>query len=312
MRVAYGFDDISRNETLIHNAEALILGFFEAVVPGRFLVNISPSLRHVPSWFPGAGFKRFFSDLSHISFETLYPPFEGAKHDIANGKKGNYPSMAASLIDNLPEDGDLNRVEQENIARNVCGVAYVGGAETTVSLALALLYVLASYPDVQGKAQAEIDSVIGPDRLPVVTDIRDLPYVHAIVKEVGRWFTVLPLGVPHSNSEDDEYDGFFIPKGTIIFQNNWAMMHNPDVFDKPFDFIPERYLKDGQIDPSVPDAEAAAFGHGRRICPGRHFSNDALFFMAASFLATYTITAPENEEGNIAPMKLESRNPSVK
>ena len=41
-------------------------------------------------------------------------------------------------------------------------------------------------------------------------------------------------------------------------------MHNPDVFDKPFEFIPERYLKDGQIDPSVPDAEAAAFGHGRR------------------------------------------------
>jgi hypothetical protein len=76
--------------------------------------------------------------------------------------------------------------------------------------------------------------------LPAVTDIQDLPYVHAILKEVGRWFTVVPLGesqiglllfviihtllsvgVPHSNSEDDEYDGFFIPKGTIIFQNNW-------------------------------------------------------------------------------------------
>ena len=54
--------------------------------------------------------------------------------------------------------------------------------------------MLGSYPDVQSKGQMEIDSVVGLDRLPAVTDIQDLPYVHAIVKEVGRWFTVAPLG----------------------------------------------------------------------------------------------------------------------
>ena len=59
---------------------------------------------------------------------------------------------------------------------------------------MALLYALASYPDAQRKAQAEIDLVVGMDRLPSVTDMQDLPYVHAIVKEVGRWFTVIPLG----------------------------------------------------------------------------------------------------------------------
>ena len=71
---------------------------------------------------------------------------------------------------------------------------FVAGAETTVNLALALVYVLASYPDIQIRGQTEIDSVVGLDRLPAVTDIQDLPYVHAIVKEVGRWFTVVPLG----------------------------------------------------------------------------------------------------------------------
>jgi cytochrome P450 len=59
---------------------------------------------------------------------------------------------------------------------------------------LALLYALASYPEAQSKAQAEIDLVVGMDRLPSVTDRQDLPYVQAIVKEVGRWFTVVPLG----------------------------------------------------------------------------------------------------------------------
>ncbi|RXW12780.1 hypothetical protein EST38_g13075 [Candolleomyces aberdarensis] len=194
---------------------------------------------------------------AQISLKTLYPPFEEAKHDFANGKKGLYPSMAAELIDRLPEDSVVNRAEVESIAQNVCGIACVAGAETTVNLALALLYALGSHPGIQRKGQTEIDSVVGLDRLPAVTDIQDLPYLHAIVKEVGRWFTVVPLGIPHSNSEDDEHDGFSFRKGSSSFRIT-------DVFNKPFESIPERYLKDGQIDPSVPDAEAAAFGHGRR------------------------------------------------
>ena len=123
--------------------------------------------------------------------------------------------MAHSLIDRLPEKQDPNRAPLEQIARGVCAVAYVGklsglehhisatyhdfgqsiaGAETTVSSATALLYVLASYPKVQAKAQAEIDAVVGSDRLPLVTDREHLPYVHAIIKEVSRWYTVVPLG----------------------------------------------------------------------------------------------------------------------
>jgi cytochrome P450 len=63
-----------------------------------------------------------------------------------------------------------------------------------VSSATALVYVLASYPEVQTKAQAEIDGIIGPDRLPLVSDREQLPYVHAVVKEVSRWHSVSPLG----------------------------------------------------------------------------------------------------------------------
>ncbi|RXW19069.1 hypothetical protein EST38_g6797 [Candolleomyces aberdarensis] len=311
MRAAYGFDDIRQNQELIHIAEALILEFSEAAIPGRYLVNYFPILRYVPSWFPGAGFKKQFKRIAQMSFKSLYPPFDEAKRDVEDGRKSSHPSMAHSLIDRLPEQSDPSRAGLEEIARSICAVAYLAGAETTVSSATALLYVLASYPEVQTKAQAEIDAVIGTDRLPLVTDRRELPYVHAIVKEVSRWYTVVPLGLAHSNTEDEEYDGYFIPKETIVFQNNWAIMHNPDIFDQPFEFIPERYLKDGKIDTSVPDPDIAAFGHGRRICPGRHFSNDALFLMGASLLATYNITAPKDKEGNVIPMKLELRNPAI-
>lgn len=84
MRVAYGFDDVRRNEDLIDNAESLILGFAEAADPGRFLVNFVPFLKHVPSWFPGAGFQRFLGNLARISDKTLYPPFEEAKQDFVS------------------------------------------------------------------------------------------------------------------------------------------------------------------------------------------------------------------------------------
>ncbi|KAJ2919074.1 hypothetical protein MD484_g1367, partial [Candolleomyces efflorescens] len=283
IRTAYGFDDIKQNESLVHDAEKLVLELFEATVPGRYLLDYLPILRFVPSWFPGAGFKRTFRDIAQLNFNLRGLPFEKAKRDMVStlnaaltrstdimnvikedGRKGNYPSIAHGLIDRLPDESDPNRKGLEDIARNVCGVAYLAGAETTVSSATALVYVLASYPEMQKTAQAEVDKVVGSDRLPLVSDREELPYVHAIVKEVSRWHTVVPLGIVHANTEDDEYDGYFIPKGSFIFQNNWAIMHDPDVFDRPFECIPERYLKDGKIDPSVPDPEIAAFGHGRR------------------------------------------------
>ncbi|RXW19057.1 hypothetical protein EST38_g6787 [Candolleomyces aberdarensis] len=304
MRVAYGFDDNRRNEVLIDNAVTLVLRFSDAVLPGRFLVNSLPALRHIPSWFPGGGYKKDLREISQIAFKTVYPPFEEAKSNFAKGVNGRHPSMAADLIDNLPEESDANYAMLENIARSVCAAGYIAGAETTGSAATVLLYVLASYPEIQTKAQAEIDAVVGSDRLPLVMDRENLPYVHAVIKEVGRWYTVSPLGVAHCNAEDDEYDGYFIPKGTIILQNNWVMMHDPDVFDKPSEFIPERYIKDGKIDPSVPDANHAAFGHGRR--------NDALFLMAASLLATHTVVAPKDEKGNVVPIKLESQNVAIR
>ena len=84
MRTAYGFDDIRQNESLIHDAEKLVLELFEATIPGRFLVNHLPILRYVPSWFPGAGFKRRFRNLAQLVFKTRHSPFDEAKRDMVS------------------------------------------------------------------------------------------------------------------------------------------------------------------------------------------------------------------------------------
>jgi hypothetical protein len=81
------------------------------------------------------------------------------------------------------------------------------------------------YPDVQARAQAEIDSVIGPSRLPKFADRANLPYVNALVLEVLRWHQVLPQSLPRKLREDDVYEGYLIPKGAIIIPNIWYARH---------------------------------------------------------------------------------------
>lgn len=79
-------------------------------------------------------------------------------------------------------------------------------------------------PDVQKKAQAELDDVVGPNRLPDHRDRESLPYVNAILKESLRWHNAAPFGVPHCAGEDIEYRGYFIPKGTTFLANIWYVL----------------------------------------------------------------------------------------
>ncbi len=79
------------------------------------------------------------------------------------------------------------------------------------------------YPEVLKKAQAELDAVVGPTRLPDFDfgDKDSLVYVNAIIREASRWLLVLPLGIPHCTSADDKLHGYFIPKGTVLLPNVW-------------------------------------------------------------------------------------------
>ncbi|EEB89146.1 hypothetical protein MPER_12795, partial [Moniliophthora perniciosa FA553] len=113
-----------------------------------------------------------------------------------------------------------------------------------------------SYADVQSKAQAELDRVLG-DRLPAFTDRQHLPYIDCICYELLRWNPVTPLGIAHYVSEEDEYRGYRIPRGTTVLPNTWAILHDPFDPDR-FENMEEHAKKDIN---SIPDA---AFGYGRR------------------------------------------------
>ncbi|KAF7789305.1 hypothetical protein EIP86_000249 [Pleurotus ostreatoroseus] len=140
------------------------------------------------------------------------------------------------------------------------------------------------HPEAQRKAQEELDRVVGSDRLPTFADREHLPYVEALVTEVFRWNPVVPLGAPHRLLEDDVHEGYFIPKGSIVIANVSGFLHDPEVYEDPFNFLPERFLpEDGK--PLPPDSRSYCFGFGRRICP-----DASVWILCAMTLAVFNIS----------------------
>jgi len=190
---------------------------------------------------------------------------------------------------------------QEEIVGVTMGSMYSAGSDTTVSATYSLFLALVLFPQVQRRAQAELDAVIGRDRLPTCDDRPRLPYIEALCKELMRWHMVTPMGLPHSSSRDDVYRGFFIPKGSIMVANAWAILHDPEIYPDPEEFRPERFLnEDGSIqdDPTL----ALVFGIGKRICPGRHFVDATLFIVTASVLSAFNVTKAKDENGIEIPV----------
>jgi len=119
-------------------------------------------------------------------------------------------------------------------------------------------------PKVMKKAQDELDRVVGKGELPDFSHTGDLPYIDALVKEVLRWGSTSPLAVPTRAMQDDVYRGYLIPAGAIMVQNVWAICRDPSVYPDPEVFNPDRFLKDGKINPLVFDPGDRVFGTGRR------------------------------------------------
>ncbi|PPR03921.1 hypothetical protein CVT24_008106 [Panaeolus cyanescens] len=293
-RISYGAKVDSLDHPFVRNAEAALAGVSEAGIPGRFLVDLMPILKYVPEWFPGASFQKKARVWRELNEKMVNWPFEAVKERMSNGTQ-LAPSIASTLIDKLPEKGHPDREEEENHANKL--LVRSGASDSSNSTLQSFFLSMVLHPNAMKKAQAELDRVVGPSRLPDFSDRPSLPYVSALIKEVTRWNAGVSLGMAHCSSEDDEYDGYFIPKGTVVMGNAWSILHDPEAYPNPDEFLPERFLdlKDGQLNPDVQDPSCAIFGYGRRICPGQHLAQDTIFITVASTLALFNILPPLDE-----------------
>ncbi|KAK0462940.1 cytochrome P450 [Desarmillaria tabescens] len=282
-----------REHTLRRTAMA---GMAEAGNAGSFLVDSFPILQYVPDWFPGADFKR---KAAHWNLSVKAMPHVTMKfvHDSKVSGTSNY-SIASKCIDEMEENAERSS-EKEEILRNVLASSYAAGSDTTVSALSTFLLAMTQNPDIQRKAQEAIDDAIGCDRLPEFSDYNTIPYINALLKEVLQWKLVTPLAVPHRVSQDDEYQGYHIPKDSIVVGNAWAMVNDVSVYgENPNVFNPNRFLKDGKINADIPHP-SEAFGFGRQICPGQEMAEASIWMSIASILAVFNVTKAVDDKGDV-------------
>ncbi|XP_072013000.1 cytochrome P450 2U1-like [Amphiura filiformis] len=187
------------------------------------------------------------------------------------------------------------RIDIETLKADIADLLMAGSETSSVSLAWVLLY-MATYPDVQHKAQCDIDKGIGKDVIPSDSDRFKLPFIEAILWETARIQTIVPF-VPHTASRDSTIQGYHIAKGSMVTSNVWGVHTDPHLWEEPDQFKPQRFL-DSAGNLVVPK-HLIPFSVGRRSCIGEKIAKLELFIFFTHMLQKFTFTLPD--EGSPPP-----------
>ncbi|KAK0732303.1 cytochrome P450 [Lasiosphaeris hirsuta] len=281
--------DVRTDEVVTRNNESV--GRLVSVnIPGRFAAERYPALRYVPSVFAPWKAQVLRQRREDIK---LYTELAGeVREKMARG---------------VARDCFAKHVIQEQAALGMTDleVAYTAGspfsagvetASTSAGSISSFFLACAKFgPQFVPHAQAELDRVVGPGRLPTFDDLPALPYVRAIASETLRWRPIAVLGgTPHASTADDVYKGMFIPKGSTIIAPLWSIHLNETDFPEPHEFRPERFTEDREY-PGT--SGHSAFGWGRRICPGMHLAQASVDLNIARILWAFDVGAAKDGEG---------------
>ncbi|XP_048128846.1 cytochrome P450 81E8-like isoform X2 [Rhodamnia argentea] len=184
-------------------------------------------------------------------------------------KKGD-PELADSMISHLLRRQESQPEDYSDfMIKGLVIVLLIAGTDTS---SLTLEWIMANLlnnPEKLKKAQEEIDSVIGSDRLVEESDVSKLPYLQCVIFETLRLNTTAPLLVPHASSADCTIGGYLVPRDTILLVNAWAIHRDPELWEDPLRFKPERFEGSGG---EKQHKLILPFGLGRRACPGAHLA----------------------------------------
>ncbi|CAE6446397.1 unnamed protein product [Rhizoctonia solani] len=280
LRLAYGYTP-GQDDTILATVHRAF-SYLAKASARYFLVNDFPFLKYLPAWFPGGSFQTFAKEgrESRVMFANTL--FDIVFEQVRNGGAEN-PSYASQLLE---AKGGANITDMDmELTKWTAASLFTGGSTTTVGLIWSFILMVSLHPEAAKLAQAEIDAVVGRERVPHLKDRENMPYVEAFLQEVMRLCPVVPLGLPHVTTEDIQLGGYRIPKNVTINPNIWAMLRDPKHFSSPHSFDPSRYLK--QV--PDPDPRKYIFGFGRRVCPGQHVANNATWITCAGILSVFDL-----------------------
>ncbi|KAL4583464.1 hypothetical protein LXL04_008037 [Taraxacum kok-saghyz] len=236
--------------------------FHEIIKETTLLEDTSFIGDHLPimKWFGMNGLENKMIKLQKkrdVFFQTLIDQLRKENRIEPENKKKN--TMIGVLLQLQITDPEYYTDE---LIRSFCMNLLTAGTDTSASTMTWALSLLLNHPHVLKKAQNQIGSHVGNNRLVNESDMNSLPYIRCIVYETLRMYPVVPLLVPHESSDDCKVGGYHVPSGTMLLINQWAMHHDPEIWTDPEKFQPERFesKKDG--------FSFMPFGSGRRSCPG--------------------------------------------
>lgn len=268
----YRHDDAEFRELLSHNEE------FGSTVGAGSLVDLMPWLQRFPN--PVRTAFRKFEQLNRNFSNFVLDKFLRHRENLRPGADPR--DMMDAFILSVGKEaaegsGDRGaRLDMEYVPPTVTDI--FGASQDTLSTALQWLLILFTrYPEVQARVQAELDQVVGRDRLPCLDDQPNLPYVMAFLYEAMRFSSFVPITIPHATTVNTSVLGYHIPKDTVVFVNQWSVNHDPVKWPNPEDFDPARFLdKDGFLNKDLASS-VMIFSMGKRRCIGEELSKIQLF-----------------------------------
>ncbi|KAJ8508596.1 hypothetical protein ONZ45_g9144 [Pleurotus djamor] len=280
IEATYGVTVQPEDDPLIVLTDEVLHRLNDAAIPGTFLVDNIPILRYLPRWFPGAGFLDYAQIVYTNTMKMIDLPYEQSRTRILQEEGEAPPSSITRAY--ARDETVLEDAEKQLILKEVASSAYAGGADTTPP---PLINFMARW--------------LCTLKLPTFEDQAVLPYTHAVMWEILRWKPVIPLLNPHLSTSSDTYRGYFLPEGSVIFANVWAIFRDESLFPNPDEFRPERFITpDGDLDMKLADIVDMSFGFGRRICPGRFYAKDTLWMWMTSTLSVFNIRKAKDDNGN--------------
>ncbi|QRV74366.1 cytochrome P450 family protein [Ceratobasidium sp. AG-Ba] len=265
IRITYGHKVESANDPFVRSAEEIMEAFSDVSSPGKWMVNMFPILKYVPSWFPLATFKRRVEEIRHLEALSKGEPFEFVLRQMvvdvehANGTaEDSFTSKLLQTEDDRPADE-----ETKDIVKNIAGSLYAAGSDTTVA----------------GKGSDGAFELYAPafDRRRSFEDDTTRGQTQSAIYQ--RTFSGGKV--------------YRIPARSSVMANIWMMLHDPETYPEPDRFNPERYL----VNNPPPEPESYVFGFGRRICPGLHIAQQSMWITISNTLFNFNITKAKDENG---------------
>ncbi|XP_046394777.1 methyl farnesoate epoxidase-like [Ischnura elegans] len=268
-----------------------IMAYFRSSNPDGGVLSSFPAIAKLfPSLTPMNTIKEAYDDITCALIETINEHSKTIDHE----QPRDFIDLYLTEIEKHKKDPGTSFHAKNLLA--ICSDFFAAGTDTTIStLNHAFLYMIV-HPKIQRKVQDEIDRVIGKDRMPSLEDRIRLPYVEATLNEVLRFSSIGPVSVPHSpytSKSEISFRGYKIPKNARIFLNMYDLHHDPQIWNKPFEFIPERFLNEnGEV---IRHEALIPFGTGKRQCVGKSLAQINIFIFFTSIMQRYTLSVPEGQ-----------------